>query len=275
MSGLKYSNLHQPSHHQGQKNTDHEHETIFRSLPESHDENLSFPNIVKVHQMVMKFKNKIQHSRLSTTELAAARVNFEYLKFADYEDSVYYNVLGRDMHRLRVFATLDSAISFCEHLIPGSKLISFDDLLKAYRCEETRDVMAAYLRRLAADGDCSLEPISNSKILTLPSFHSSEATACQKTNRLFTQKLFGTQARLYLNSNQKQTIVRQDSDHLNLSIPARPRIFTLTDNSQKREVSISSRRYEIQRSGSGFSYREADGGRFKSSGIKIINHATT
>jgi hypothetical protein len=266
-----------------------EKETTLRSIPEKPKDELSFPSVVKVHQMVMKFKNKIQLSgqQLSITELTDARTNFDFLKFADYEDAVHYKVLGRDMNRLRVFPTLDSAISFCEHLIPGSRLISFDDLIKASRCDDlaTRDVTVAYLRRLATDGNCSIDPSLKSHLLTLPHINSPKDS--KKTNRLFTQKVFGNQARLSLNSHQKQTIVRQDSDHINLSIRARPKVtlrkteLSLTacsddsPKSQKEEASISSRiRFGLQRSDSGFSYREAEGGVAKSSGIKIITHHT-
>lgn len=241
----------------------------------STNEPLSLPNLVKVHQMVMKFKNKIQQSghKLTTIEITNARIHFELMKFADYEDSVYYKVLGRDMYRLRVFPTMESSISFCENLIPGSRLISFDDLLNASRQEETKDVMIAYLRRLAANGDTSIVSLSKSKIETLPNIQSPKIS--QKTNQLFTQKLFGTQARLKFNSRQKQTIVPQDSDHTNVSIRARPKVplrrteFTLPNDSEKEDISIS---YRSSRPDSGFSYREAGGGRLKSTEIRIITH---
>lgn len=243
----------------------------------------SFPEIVNVHHMVMKFRSKLSNGRLTPEELVKAHENYDLLKFSDYEDAVHYKVLAKDMHTLRVFPHLENAIQFCERLIPGSQLISFEDLFNATKCEDiaVRDVIMGYLRLLAkvSTTDRNVQPLSSCEI-SFPEINNS--TENKKTTgplRLFAPKSNGPELRLSLVPRQKQAIVRQESDHMNTSIRARPKprirkteAFVETP-SHRSEVSISSRiKFGLQRAESGYSYREDEGGRLKSSGIKIVSH---
>jgi hypothetical protein len=253
---------------------------------------LSFADVVNVHSTIVKFKNKIlQGKTLTIDELTTAHINYDTLKFADYEESVHYKVLARDMHRLRVFSTLESATHFCSRLVVGSKLISFNDLLQAIRSEDlvTRDVVIGYLRFLAHDGDhtrtSNLHSTKNSSIPTLPNISQATTATTRKSAdgiHLFAQKIVGSASHLSLIPRQKQTLVRQDSDLQNLSIRARPRpvirkteqtINALNSPHSRAEVSVTSRiKMGLQRADSGYSYRQQEGAVAKSSGLKVISH---
>jgi hypothetical protein len=282
LTSLAFQSLSQQdqSYHQSQSQSKSESPSPLQYEAEM-NKVLSFANLVKVHLSVVKFKNKLHDGKaLSVDELTSAHVNFDTLKFSDYEEAVHYKVLGRDMHRLRVFATLDLAIQFCERLVIGSKLISFDDLFQATRCEDlaTREVITGYLRLLSQDGN--KPPIHSTvkrqtQIPTLPAIQQPH-----KTTQIFAQK-GGSQSRLSLIPRQKQTLVPQDSDHQNYSLRARARpILRQTEESlasphspTKTDLTVSSRiKIGLQRLDSGYSYRQEEGAVSKSSGLKIISH---
>lgn len=278
---------------------------ILNSIQQSTQKD-KFVRFVNLHSMVKKvmIEKNGKHSELSPELLSKCQFNFDRLKFADYEDGVHYKVLGRNMFRLHVFSTLDSAIQFCETLIPGQKMITFEDLLKLSRSNNisTQDVIRFYLHELSNEtdllpkqqGSSSSSSYSSSSSSTTSLSSPSSTSSSSNSNsgylpkferipseglHLFHRKIIGNESHLTLIPRQKQTIVKKHSGlvestehslHKNVPI-VQPLSKNATANSVQ-DVSIRIKR-GLQRADSGYSYRQNEGGKVKNAGpVAVVSH---